>query len=151
MRGQVSETLIRPVFFILMIVSAGVAFGTPLAPSFAVGVGAMGVSFLIGDKMLRGVLPAALKSANALMGSVGLLLLMTNHEREVAVGYTAGLCLNGCLGLLLIPLWGVEGAAWSKVCGLMFWNILLVASVKRRLGINATVFKILHDEKSEAR
>jgi O-antigen/teichoic acid export membrane protein len=76
--------------------------------------------------------------ANAFMGPVGVLLIMTGHHREAAIGLAAGVAFKLLLSALLIPRWGAEGAAVARTCGLVAWNVLLAFWVYRRLGINAT-------------
>jgi len=87
---------------------------------------------------------AVAQLVNAAMGSVGFLLNMTGHEKDVArtLLFTAG--LNVVLNYILIPLFGMGGAATATAISLSMWNILLFLLVKKRIGINssALVFKI---------
>ncbi|MBA7669784.1 hypothetical protein ES703_77918 [subsurface metagenome] len=77
---------------------------------------------------------------NAGMGSVGFLLNMTGHERDVArtLLITAG--LNILLNLALIPPFGMAGAASATAVSLALWNFILYQLVKIRIGINSTAF-----------
>jgi O-antigen/teichoic acid export membrane protein len=77
---------------------------------------------------------------NSAMGPVGVVLLMTGHERVAAVGFGVGLAANLALGLALVPVMGADGAAVARVAGLVLWNVGLAVATKRILGINATVF-----------
>lgn len=76
---------------------------------------------------------------NAAAGSVGLLLVMTAHEREAAIGMGVGLSLNVLLNTLLIPLWGIEGAAGASATSMIVWNLWLAVRVHRRLGLDPSV------------
>ena len=76
---------------------------------------------------------------NASTGSVGKLLNMTGHERDTAIGIGASAMLNIILNAILIPKFGLEGAASATAISTVAWNILLFLFVKRRLGINPTV------------
>lgn len=76
---------------------------------------------------------------HVLCGSVGLLMTMTG--RENAAGRIIGLAalLNIVLNAVLIPRFGLEGAAVSTAVSTAFWNIALVVMVRKRLGIRPTV------------
>ncbi len=78
---------------------------------------------------------------NAGAGSVGLLLQMTGHERDVAVGLTIAVAVNLALNLALIPVWGVNGAALGAAANTILWNALLAFRVYRKLGIRPTMFR----------
>jgi len=81
---------------------------------------------------------AAGQLLNAATGSVGVLLNMTGHERDAAKGAAAAAFLNVVLNAVLIPLWGIEGAALASAASLITWNILLAVLVRRRLGLHST-------------
>lgn len=80
---------------------------------------------------------------NASMGSVGILLNMTGHEGDTARGRAIATVLNVCLNVLLIPFWGIEGAAIANLASLVVWNMLLALWVRQKLQINSTAFNIL--------
>jgi O-antigen/teichoic acid export membrane protein len=75
---------------------------------------------------------------NAAAGAVGLLLMMTGHERDAAKGIGIGVVLSVALNAVLVPKWGVEGAATATSISMMARNILMVLLVYRRLGIQST-------------
>lgn len=79
---------------------------------------------------------------NAAMGSVGLLLNMTGHERETARGVAIAVALNAPLNLALIPWLGMDGAALATAISLLVWNLLLWRAVRRHLGLNSTAFSL---------
>ncbi len=72
---------------------------------------------------------------NVAAGPVGLLLVMSGHERLVAVGFGAGAIANLLLNLLLIPIWGLAGAAVATAGSMVIWNTILIVFVVRKLGI----------------
>jgi O-antigen/teichoic acid export membrane protein len=74
---------------------------------------------------------------NVGMGSVGLLLQMTGHERLVLLGIAIALVINTSLNVILIPTWGPIGAALGAAGYLLTWNVLLSVWVWRRLGIRS--------------
>ncbi len=76
--------------------------------------------------------------ATATAGPVGLLLTMTGYEREAAKGVTISAIMNIVLNALLIPRWGMEGAAVAFTISTITWNVLLVFWVHKKLGIHPT-------------
>ena len=78
--------------------------------------------------------------ANAGIGSVAYLLIMTGHGREAATGIGVGAIVELLLSLLLIPRWGASGAAVATAISLITWNVVLAVFLWRRTGISATAF-----------
>lgn len=78
--------------------------------------------------------------ANAIFGPVALILNMTGNERLTLIGVTLSVIVNAALNLALIPRFGIEGAAIATAVSLILWNLLLVIALKRRTGLNSTVF-----------
>ena len=74
------------------------------------------------------------------MGPVGLLLNMTGHERETAKGVAISAVLNMVLNFLLIPRWGITGAAVATTVSMIAWNLLLAWQVNTKLTIQPTIF-----------
>lgn len=83
---------------------------------------------------------SAAQLINAAMGSVAFLLNMTGHEKDTARGVMIAATLNVILNLLLIPRFGIEGAAMATLVSSVLWNVLLYRAVKLRLGINSLAF-----------
>jgi len=79
---------------------------------------------------------------NSAMGSVGFLLIMTGHEQDTARGVAVAAVGNIVLNLVLIPLWGTQGAALASAITMTVWNILLWLAVRRRLMINSMAFDL---------
>ncbi len=77
--------------------------------------------------------------ANAAFGSVGTLLIMTGHQRQAALGVGIGAVANAVLTFLLVPLWGVLGAAVAAAASLILWNVLLAVLARRAIGMTSTV------------
>ena len=75
------------------------------------------------------------QAVNALLGTVALLLNMTGHQKDVTKAMTFALLLNIVLHLLLLPRFGLEGAAFSTMTMLITWNLILWFRVKQRLRI----------------
>ena len=72
---------------------------------------------------------------NAAAGSCGVLLSMTGNQREVLLGMVLALIINSSLCFLLIPTWGVDGAAVGTAVGLVTWNVYMASKAKRITGI----------------
>ena len=77
---------------------------------------------------------------NIATGSVGYLLSMTGHERSVRDNVLISGVISVGLGLTLIPLFGVIGAATAYACGVASQNLLGVYQVKKHLGFNTLLF-----------
>jgi O-antigen/teichoic acid export membrane protein len=75
---------------------------------------------------------------NALTGSVGLLLNMTRHAKFSAATVAFAALLNVCLNWLLIPKWGVNGAATATAISMIVGNIISAIWVRQKLGIKST-------------
>lgn len=73
-------------------------------------------------------------------GSVGLILNMTDHEKAATkmAGFAAA--CNIVLNLILIPRFGGVGAAISTVIAMSIWNGLMFVEVRRKTGLNPSVF-----------
>lgn len=73
---------------------------------------------------------------NVMTGSVGYLLSMSGHEKDLRnVVFISG-PMAIILALVLTPLYGVTGAAVATAIALASQNLLAVGMVKRRLGFN---------------
>lgn len=98
---------------------------------------------LFGEAFTDGRTTLAILSAgqlvNASMGSVGLLLIMTGHERNAALGVGISAVLNIILNALLIPEWSIEGAAIATAISMVTWNILLAIWVYKKISIHSSV------------
>ena len=81
--------------------------------------------------------------ANAAFGSVGLLLNMSGHERFSLVGVAIACVANVCLNLVLIPLFGILGAATATAVTLVIWNVVLYWQVWQKLGIDSAAIRLM--------
>ncbi|NJR45572.1 MAG: flippase [Hyellaceae cyanobacterium CSU_1_1] len=77
---------------------------------------------------------------NVATGSVGLLLSMTGHERYTLISRGGSTILNVVLNALLIPRWGIEGAAIATASSTILLNVENTIWVRKKLGIHCTVF-----------
>lgn len=79
---------------------------------------------------------------NALTGVTTPMLTMTRHEKIAGLGVGAGLVLNVILNAILIPMYGLEGAAISTAVSLSLQQIGLVVIVIRVLRVNPTLLPL---------
>jgi O-antigen/teichoic acid export membrane protein len=101
---------------------------------------------LVGPDFTAGYVPLVVlcvgQSVNALAGSVGILLNMTGHERTSARVYAGAAVLNIVLNLLLVPAFGMTGAAIATALTTITWNVILIRYVRRTLGLRVTIFGV---------
>ena len=72
---------------------------------------------------------------NVEFGSVGVLLMMSGHEKDTVKGQVAALLTNFAVCAMLIPVYGAIGAAIGTAIGTLVWNSSLAWAVHARLGI----------------
>jgi O-antigen/teichoic acid export membrane protein len=97
---------------------------------------------LFGPEFVQGHMALSILSAgqviNVAAGSVAVILVMTGNERIAALGVAVSTLVNISLNALLIPLWGIEGAALATAISIVLWNVVLVRSVWTLLGVDPT-------------
>ncbi len=71
---------------------------------------------------------------NAWAGSVGNILIMTGYEKFVQNVMLFGVVINALLNYLLIPKFGITGAAIASAVGMAFWNLAYTLKVRQTLG-----------------
>jgi len=75
---------------------------------------------------------------NGATGSGGLLLTMTGYEHYAAMIVATSALLNVIGNAILIPVWGIEGAAIATASSTIIVNILRVIWVRKKIGIDST-------------
>ena len=132
----------------LVAISARVFFFTalPVALVFFAAGGHI-AAWIFGPAFLRAQTPLALLAAgqfaNASMGSVGFLLTMCGHEKVAAQILLRTALLNIALNFVLIPLFGMNGAAGAAAFTIILWNVLMYGAVKKHLRIRSVDFSFL--------
>ncbi|MEL7500619.1 MAG: flippase [Planctomycetota bacterium] len=93
---------------------------------------------------------AAGQLLNVFSGPAGEILSMSRHERLVGVGIFAAAILNLVLNSLLIPRYGVVGAAIATSTSMACWNLILVTLAKSYTGLQssylASIIPISNDD-----
>lgn len=79
--------------------------------------------------------------ARATIGPVERLLNMVGEQRACAVVYAAAFAANIALCVVLIPLFGVAGAAIAISAAMMLESVLLFAVTKQRLGLHVFIWR----------
>ena len=135
----------------LVTLSARVILAMALPPVILlVAFGEPTLEFLFGSVYGAGATALAILAmgqlVNAAMGSVGMLLNMTGHERDTMKGVAIAAVLNIALSAALIPPFGVEGAAVATATTLLIWNLVLRHYVRERLRIEpAAISGLMHN------
>lgn len=80
---------------------------------------------------------------NALAGPVSYLMTMTGHQNHAARIVSISALMNLALNILLIPLWGMLGAAVANALSTATWNILMLRFVKKELSIQSSAIIFL--------
>ncbi len=80
---------------------------------------------------------------NAAAGSVGYILQMTGHQKFHQNVILIGALLNTILNYLLIPIYGIIGAAVASAVSMIFWNVAFSVKVKTSLKEFIFYFPIL--------
>jgi len=97
-----------------------------------------GADFTVGYPTLLTVLTGLVLRAAS--GPVEYLLNMTGHHRDTVRVYALAALANVGLNLLLIPAFGILGAAIATYTAMLGGNACLFVLVQKRLGVNAFVF-----------
>lgn len=99
-----------------------------------------GRDFPAGIGLVWGLSIAQVVSAGA--GSVGLILVMTGHERVAVRGLVVSAALTILLSALLIPRWGPMGAVIADGSALAVVNLIWGWSLYRTTGLLATALPV---------
>ena len=94
---------------------------------------------LFGEEFKGGIYALMLLAAgqfiNAISGSVGYILQMTGKQRVHQNIMLIATAINIALNALLIPTYGINGAAFASMISITFWNLSAVFYIKMSYGI----------------
>ncbi|MEW8354650.1 MAG: flippase [Candidatus Thiodiazotropha sp.] len=96
-----------------------------------------GEEFVVGYNPLIILLIGQIVSS--LAGSVGFLMVMTGNQKKASAIIFYGAIANIILNYILIPIYGVVGAAIATSVSTVFWNLLMLCQVVKTLRINPTI------------
>jgi len=71
---------------------------------------------------------------NAASGSVGYLLNMTGYQKEFRNIILIAAIINVVLNFILLPIYGINGAAFASLCSVVFWNVSSTLYIKQKFG-----------------
>jgi O-antigen/teichoic acid export membrane protein len=100
-------------------------------------LGLFGEEFVAGRAAMAVLTLGLLVSAAA--GPVGRLTDLTGYQRQSMWVRGCGTLLTILLGVVLIPLWGILGAAIAATSGLTLTNIWLHRLASRNLGLTSSI------------
>jgi O-antigen/teichoic acid export membrane protein len=103
-------------------------------------LGVFGPEFVAGYDALRILLLGPIVCVGT--WAVGLLASMTGYQVEKMVLLVLALVVDVVLNLLLIPRFGIEGAALASAVALASWQLAMVLVIGRRLGLDPTIASI---------
>ena len=129
---RLAATVARWMFPLALVVSVGLmVFADPILGLFGAEFGAAkpAMLWLIGGQLV-----------NVGAGSVGYLLTMTGHQNQCAIAVGCSAVLNFGLNLVLIPQFGLLGAAIATAICMSVWNLWLHVLVVKHLGIRPSIW-----------
>lgn len=71
---------------------------------------------------------------NAVSGSVGIFMNMAGQQKVLRNSFVLALLVNTTLQIILIPNYGIDGAAFSTMAGTIVVNLIPVIFVRRKMG-----------------
>jgi O-antigen/teichoic acid export membrane protein len=75
----------------------------------------------------------------SLIGPVGLIMSMGGKQNMMGLIMSVSVAVSILLNIVLIPLFGLNGAAISTVVTMLGWNLAMLFYVQNKVGINPTI------------
>lgn len=129
--------------------TALLAGGFGLTICIVLGVGAYWYLALFGPEFQPAATALRLlligQAVNMLVGPVGVILLMTGREKTALAINLSGLAANFTLNLLLIPRYGIEGAALATLIAVGLTKTGLLIAVRRTSDLRPSVLAAVRD------
>ena len=97
-----------------------------------------GVEFISGSNVL--IIISIAQFVNAISGSVGYIMQMTDNQVIFRNVILIASLINILLNYLLIPMYGINGAAVATLISMIFWNLTLIIYIKKKLGFLTVYF-----------
>lgn len=99
-----------------------------------------GEGFSIGLNSLLILL--ASQAINMSTGAVSYLMTMTNYQRQALLILLMSLVINGILNFLLIPSYGLEGAALATAITTILWNLGMMYYTRIKLKLDPSILNL---------
>lgn len=96
-------------------------------------LGIFGNEFKVGGLAL--IILCSIHLINSAVGSVGIIMQMIGKQKQYQYIAIISLCINLALNFLLIPIYGIIGAAVATAISLSVWNIAGTVYLKRKENI----------------
>ena len=97
-----------------------------------------------GENYVNGYIPLLIlafgKLVSSFIGPIGILMVMLGLEKYNNFGLLLQIILMSIGLYVLIPMYGLVGAAISTCLGLVLYQIILAIIIKKKMGINPTIF-----------
>jgi O-antigen/teichoic acid export membrane protein len=104
------------------------------------------IGWIFGAKYTAAATALAILSLGQLMnvsvGSVAVILNMAGFEKESLKGIAVALALNVLSTLILVPHFGLNGAAVGSLISLAAWNLILMLATYNKVGIYTFAFNL---------
>jgi O-antigen/teichoic acid export membrane protein len=101
-------------------------------------MGLFGEEFVLGWSSL--VILSIGQFVNASCGSIGVFMNMTGEQKNMRNMVLVATILNITLNYMLIPLYGINGAAIATAVSMSSWNLVAVVYVSMRHKVNTFIF-----------
>lgn len=124
------EKIVKQSTQIIFFTSLPLIFVYLIFPKFIMGL--FGNEFMEGSSVL--VLISIAQFVNAISGSVGYIMQMTNNQKIFQNVIIFASIINIILNYILIPQYGINGAAIATMVSMVFWNITLMIYIKEKFG-----------------
>ena len=112
-----------------------------LFPKFLLGI--FGKEFVMGT--IAFLILSVGRLISSLSGPAGNILQMTNNQNIYAKILFVGALVNIVLNYILIPIYGINGAAIASMFSLVVWNVLMIYEVRRRFGFYTFYIPLKND------
>ena len=91
------------------------------------------------------------QAINALCGPTGVMMAMTGHQTQAARIFAISALVSVVLNILLIPQYGILGAATANAIGITIWNLSILFYLKRRVHLDPSILAWLLPAKGQQR
>lgn len=78
------------------------------------------------------------------LGNGTMILSMAGYEKIIAMTFFVCIIINLFLAVILVHIWQGIGVAISTAIGMILWNLILCCCIKKKLGVNASLFYYMH-------
>lgn len=129
------QTLVSDTSFYMFLATLALGVGILTFASPLIGL-TFGSSYTIAATALQILVVGQV--INVFFGSVGTILNMTGMEKEAVTSIAIAIIVNIMLDIMLIPLFGMVGAASASAISIFVWNMVSRYYVTTRVGIESS-------------